>query len=155
MARRSPEWIEQVKLSGLLDRWLDAGCTFATAVDTVARSATAGAMRKKRGVKPGVPDDLVLYRGKLIGLELKSPGARCSAAQREVRERLLRAGAVWWECRSANAAMWALRRSGVKFRTFVNDDGTVERWQQPRLAAWENPRRDPCEPRPQHPEVAA
>jgi hypothetical protein len=52
MGRRSPEWIEQVKLSRLLDRWLDVGCTFATAVDTVARSATAGAMRKKRASNP-------------------------------------------------------------------------------------------------------
>lgn len=76
MGRRSPEWIEQVKLCGLLDRWLDASCTFATAVDTVARSAMAGAMRRKRGVVAGTPDNLILCRGKLIGLELKSPGGR-------------------------------------------------------------------------------
>jgi hypothetical protein len=44
----------------------------------------------------------------------------------------------------------------VKLRNkIVNEDGTVERWKQPRLADWEVPRRDPSEPRPQHPEVAA
>jgi len=32
----------------------------------------------ERGVKPGVPDDLVWYRGKSIGLELKSRRGRCS-----------------------------------------------------------------------------
>jgi hypothetical protein len=156
MGRRSPEWLAQIELSRLLSKWLDDDCSFATAVDVVARSATAGAMRRKRGVVAGLPDNLVLYRGKLIGLELKSPGGRCSASQRATRMVLLRAGIhAWWECRSANAAMWALRRGGVKFREIVNADGTIERWQQPPLAAWEKPRRDPCEPRPQHPEIAA
>ena len=59
------------------------------------------------------------------------------------------AAAVWGAmvvCRSADAAMWALSKSGVKFRVIVNKDGTVERWQQPRLEPWEVPRRDPSEP---------
>jgi hypothetical protein len=33
--------------------------------------------------------------------------------------------------------MWALRKSGVRFRGIVKDDGTVERWQQPKLGPWE------------------
>jgi hypothetical protein len=152
---RREEWQEQVKLSCLLDKWLDHTCTFATATDPVASSATAGAMRKKRGVKPGLPDTLVLYRGKLVTLELKSRQGRCSASQRAAREALLRAGAEWWECRSAHAAMWALRKSGVRLRTLVHNDGTTERWRQPRLAPWEVPRRDPAEPRPNAPDVAA
>jgi len=41
-----------VKLSLLLDKWLEPTCTFWTATDPVAPSATSGAMRKKRGVKP-------------------------------------------------------------------------------------------------------
>ena len=65
MSRRE-EWLEQVKLSLLLDKRLDFACTFWTATDPVAPSVTSGAMRKKRGVKPGVPDILILYRGKLI-----------------------------------------------------------------------------------------
>ena len=63
--------------------------------------------------------------------------------------------AQWWVCRSAHAAMWALRKSGVRFRTIVHEDGTTERWRQPRLARWEIPRRDPAEPRPNAPEVTA
>jgi hypothetical protein len=51
VARRE-EWQEQVKLSLLLDKWLDPACSFWTARDPVAPSATSGAMRKKRGVKP-------------------------------------------------------------------------------------------------------
>ena len=63
-------------------------------------------------------------------------------------------GAHWWECRSAHAAMWALRKSGVRFRTLVHNNGT-ERWWQPRLAPWEVPRGDPAAPRPNASDVAA
>ena len=154
MSRRE-EWQEQVKLSSLLDKWLDHTCTFATATDPVASSAKSGAMRKKRGVKAGLPDTWVLHRGKLVTIELKSRQGRCSASQRATREALLRAGAEWWECRSAHAAMWALRKSGVRFRTLTRAGGTTERWRQPRLAPWEIPRPDPAEPRPNAPDVAA
>jgi hypothetical protein len=109
-------------------------------------------MRKKRGVKPGLPDILVLNSGGLITIELKSRRGQCSPSQRAVREALLRAGAQWWVCRSASAAMWALRESGVLFRTIVHDDGTTECWQQPELPAWELPKRNPHERRPRAPD---
>jgi hypothetical protein len=109
-------------------------------------------MRKKRGVKPGVPDVLVWYCGKSIAVELKSRHGQCSRRQRAVREALLRAGAQWWVCRTARPAMWALYKSGVPFRTIVHEDGTIERWQQPELPAWEVPKRDPHERRPRAPE---
>jgi hypothetical protein len=69
-----------------------------------------------------------------------------------VRERLLRAGVQWWVCRSASAAMWALAKSGVRFCTLTNESGTIECWQQPKLPAWEVPKRDPHERRPRAPE---
>jgi hypothetical protein len=47
--------------------------------------------------------------------------------------------------------MWALAQSGVPFRTIVHEDGTVERWQQPKLPAWEVPKRNPHERRPRAP----
>jgi hypothetical protein len=53
---------------------------------------------------------------------------------------------------TARAAMWALRKSGVKFRTRANDDGTLERCQSPRLPPWEVPKRKPHERRPRAPE---
>ena len=151
MSRRE-EWQEQVKLSLLLNKWLDPACTFWTATDPVAPSVTSGAMRKKRGVKPGVPDVLVWYRGKSITIELKSRRWQCSSSQRAVREDLLRAGSQWFVCRSAIAAMWALYESGVPFRAIVYEDGTIERWQQPKLPAWEVPKRNPHERRPRAPE---
>ena len=140
------------KLARLLDKWLDPACTFWTATDPVASSVTSGAMRKKRGVKPGVPDVLVWYCGKSITIELKSRHGQVILAQRAVREALLRAGAQWWVCRSANAAMWALVESGVTFRAIVHEDGAIERWQQPELQAWDVPKRNPHERRPRAPD---
>jgi hypothetical protein len=48
--------------------------------------------------------------------------------------------------------MWALYKSGVPFLTIVHGDGTIKRWQQPELPAWEVPKRDPHERRPRAPE---
>jgi hypothetical protein len=152
---RHEEWSEQIKLAALLDRWLDPSCSFWTATDPVAASATSGRGRRRRGVKPGIPDVIVWYCGRTTAVELKSRAGGCNPAQRMVRERLLRAGVEWWECRSANSAMWALADSGVKFREIANEDGAMERWQQPELADWESPRSDPTEPRPNAPEVLA
>jgi VRR-NUC domain len=154
VARRE-EWREQVWLASLLDKWMDPSCAFWTATDPVAPSAMSGLMRKRRGVKSGVPDTLVWYRRKSITIEMKSRSGRCSAAQRAAREALIGAGAEWWVCRTASAAMWALERSGVRFRELVHPDGRTQRWRQPRLARWEVPRRDPSERRPQHPAVLA
>jgi hypothetical protein len=155
LPRHSEEWSEQTKLAALLDRWLDPACSDWTATDGVAASANSGRARKLRGIKPGTPDEIVWYCGRTITIELKSRHGVCGPAQREKRERLLCAGVEWWECRTANAAMWALAASGVKFREIVHEDGTVERWQQPELADWELPRRDPVESRPSAPEVLA
>ncbi|HEY4808721.1 MAG TPA: VRR-NUC domain-containing protein [Roseiarcus sp.] len=149
------EWSEQMKLARQLDKWLDDTCSFATATDPVASSALSGWLRRRRGVKAGTPDTLVWHRKRSIAIEMKSRGGRCSPAQREVREALIKAGVEWWMCKSARAAMWALKESGVKFRAFVREDGSIERWRQPALEPWEVPRRDPSERRAMHPGLAA
>jgi hypothetical protein len=151
MARE--EWLMQVKVARLFGIWLPADC-FWTATDATTTSPTTGLMRKKRGCRAGLPDLLILFRGQLIAVELKSRGGRCSAAQRLTREALIAAGGAWWEAPSANAAMWALAESGVTFRMIAHRYG-IECWRQPALAPWEVPRRDPAEPRPGAPEVAA
>ena len=56
---RRAEWAQQALLSSLFSRWLDHSCAFATAVHNVAASATAGAMRRLRGVRAGLPDTLI------------------------------------------------------------------------------------------------
>jgi hypothetical protein len=88
-------------------------------------------------------------------LETRGAGGAVQRSVRCVRRCLIRAGCQWWVCKSAHAAMWALAKSGVKFRVIVRSDGSVQRWRQPALEPWEVPRRDPSERRPMHPRVAA
>jgi hypothetical protein len=64
-----------------------------------------------RRFKPMTLRSAIVENGKI-----KSRQGKCSASQRAVRPALLRAGAEWWECRSAHAATWALAQSGVLFR---------------------------------------
>ena len=90
-------------------------------------------MRKKRGVRSGLPDLLVWHRGRSIGIELKSLFGRVSDAQRHVRDAMLKAGVQWWCCRTATAALTALHRSGVP----------LSGWKPPPLDAWEEPVSDP------------
>jgi hypothetical protein len=145
------EWREQIKLKFLLDTWLPDDA-FWTATDPVARSATAGAMRKRRGVKAGLSDVIIWYRGRTVCVELKGPYGQCRPAQRLVREQMLRAGIkAWWQCRTAESAMWAIAKSGLKFRAIVHEDGSLESWQQPPLEPREIPKTDPRERRPRPP----
>jgi hypothetical protein len=60
VARRE-EWQEQETRSPA-EHTARSCCAFWIATDPVAPSVTSGAMRKGRGVKPGVPDVLVWYR---------------------------------------------------------------------------------------------
>jgi hypothetical protein len=112
-------------------------------------------MRRKRGVRAGTPDNLVLDCGLFVAIELKSSAGTLGPAQREARLKILASGGLWWLCKSANSAMWALAESGVKFRENEREGGAVERWEQPELEAWEIPRRSPRERRAMHPALLA
>ena len=145
------EWREQQNLCRLLNTWLPDDA-FWTAIDTVARSATAGAMRKRRGVRAGLSDVIIWYRGRTYCIELKGPYGQCRPAQRLVREQMLRAGVSgFWFCRTAESVLVVLADNGVKFRTLVNADGSIERWRRPKLEDWEIPKTDPRERRPRPP----
>jgi hypothetical protein len=106
----------------------------------------SGIFQKRRGVRSGLPDVLVVFSGKPIFLELKSRRGLASKAQKQLRLEMLPAGAVWWMARSARAAMMALHLSGVVFR---------RKWKPPPLKPWEGPFADPTQRLPQHPVVAA
>ena len=134
------------KFAVLLAKYLDASCTFWTSLENKPISRISGIFQKKRGVRSGLPDVLVLYRGKLIFIELKSRRGVASKAQKQIRLELLPCGATWWMARSAPAAMMALRLEGVIFR---------RKWKPPQLKPWEGPFADPTQRLPQAPEVAA
>jgi hypothetical protein len=142
---RQWEWAEQTTLAAQLAELLDPARVFWTAVDNQPWSKVAGILRKRRGCRSGTPDLLILHKGKLIGLEMKSRIGRVSRAQKEVRLEILRAGGIWWLCRNCRSALVALHRSGVSY--------TNRRWTPPALEPWEEPVADPEQPMVWHPEV--
>ena len=118
-ASQRQEWTEQTKLAGLLAKYLDPACTFWTALENKPISRVSGVFQKRRGVRSGLPDVYVLYRGKSIFLELKSRRGVASKAQKQIRLEMQPAGAVWLMTRSARAALMACRRR----RTWRRSDG--------------------------------
>jgi hypothetical protein len=140
------EWTEQTRLAEMLDEYLDPADTFWTSLENKPLSRLSGIFQKRRGVRSGLPDVLVIWRGKPIFVELKSRAGVASKAQKQIRAKLKPAGADWWLVRSAGAALMALHLSGVVFRC---------KWRPPRFKPWEGPFADPNERLPQAPDVAA
>jgi hypothetical protein len=143
---RRQEFGEQTKLAALLAKYLDPESTFWTSLENKPISRVSGMFQKRRGVRSGLPDVLVISRGKPIFVELKSRRGVASKTQKQIRLEMLPVGAAWWMARSARAAMMALHLSGVVFR---------RQWKPPRLQPWEGPFADPTRRLPQAPDVAA
>jgi hypothetical protein len=142
---RREEYRVHTKLAELLPKYLNPACTFWTSLENKPISRVSGMFQKRRGVRSGLPDVLVISRGKPIFVELKSRRGVASKTQKRIRTELLPAGADWWMARSARAAMTALHLSGVVFR---------RQWKPPRLQPWEGPFADPTRRLPQAPDVA-
>ena len=64
--------------------------------------AKRGAHLKARGLKPGFPDILVIYRGRAVLCELKGPKGKLSPDQRDCHVHLGEAGARVAMCRSVD-----------------------------------------------------
>jgi hypothetical protein len=135
------EWTEQTRLADMLDKYLDPADTFWTSLENKPISRLSGIFQKRRAVRSGLPDVLVIWRGKPIFVELKSRAGVASKAQKRVRLELRPAPTGAWH-EGARAALMALHLSGVVFR---------RRWRSPRLKPWEGPFADPT----RRPDVAA
>jgi hypothetical protein len=148
---RREEWSAQTRFIEELKEYADPACTFWTSLDNKPLSPLSGIYQKRRGVKSGLPDVLVIFRQKsgsmlIVFVEFKSHRGVASKAQKQVRLEMLPAGAVWYMVRSAAAAMMALSLAGVVFR---------RPWEPPRLEPWEGPFANPHQRLPQAPEVKA
>jgi hypothetical protein len=73
-------------------------------VPSASRRGPAQAANMKRAgeLMVGIPDIILVYHGRLIGLELKAPKGRLSPSQREFHDRLMLSGAVVHVVRSLN-----------------------------------------------------
>jgi hypothetical protein len=69
---RHAEWSEQIRLTRLLTRYLPDS-VFWSALENAPRSALTGYLAKKRGVKPGLADVMVVHGGRVTFLEMKLP----------------------------------------------------------------------------------
>jgi hypothetical protein len=139
----------QERLADLLPFLLPAG-SYWTMAENKPRSATAGAMQKRRGVRAGQPDLFVIYRGKPIFVELKSLVGVVSRTQKVMREEIIAAGGDWWLARSERAAVVALHLSGVQLRS-----RSGKRFRPPALPPWEQPVQDLALFKPSHPRAIA
>jgi hypothetical protein len=77
-----------------------------------AKDALTGALRKARGVRAGLPDFILCYRGLFYGIEVKSASGRPSAAQIGVAAGIRRAGGTYVVVRSTAEVEAVLRDWG-------------------------------------------
>lgn len=75
-----------------------------------------GAQLKACGLKPGWPDILIVYRDRLICIELKSNKGRLSPVQKEMHAQLSLAGALVYTATSVEHVEGFLRGAGVPLR---------------------------------------
>jgi hypothetical protein len=80
--------------------------------------ATAG-IAKTCGVKAGVPDILIVYRGRAYFIELKAAKGTESAAQKATAALLSDAGARRAVARSIENVAWALEVWGIPLRAKI------------------------------------
>ena len=135
----------------MLTRLIVPGTASWTAIENKPRTAISGMYQKLAGVRSGFSDLIFLRADKpTILIEMKSPVGALSKVQRGIRAELLAQGCRWFLCRSAAAALVALHRAGIEFRSVAGRP-----WQPPKLEPWEEPFEDPSERHPRHPSLRA
>ena len=98
MARQT-EWDLQKTAKEYLDIALPSDAYW-TAIDHARKmTPAAGRMRKLRGVKAGIADVMIVWRGITLWIELKA-GSAVSESQKDFRDDVIRNGHAWALARS-------------------------------------------------------
>jgi hypothetical protein len=114
----------QVEVAEFLARALAGVCWWSGVDHGAGKMGKAAAGRRKaRGIRAGIPDILVLWQGRLIGLEMKDARGTQSAPQRELQAEWQIHGAGYHVCRSLEDVDRALAREGVPMRYRVTNSG--------------------------------
>ncbi len=87
-----------------------------TSIDHATKSEAEWQKKARRGVKAGVPDLVVLCRGKCVWIELKVGSNRPSDMQKLVAGQILCAGHEWFVCWSLDEVVDALVGAGIPLR---------------------------------------
>jgi hypothetical protein len=120
--RRRPLVYEDAIQRAVFDhlRWRAAPGVFAFHVPNGGkRSVTEAAIFKGLGARAGVPDVIVIHRGRCYALELKTEIGRLTKVQAEAIAALERAGAATAVCRGLDAALHRLEAWGLLLRSTV------------------------------------
>ena len=115
-----PEQRFQQSVAAYLDRVLPPG-VFWTAVGHGGGGHGRGAILNSMGLRPGCPDLFVLYQGRFLSIELKSPKGRVSAAQERCAHLLINSGGYWTEARTLDDVERILVAFGGPLRGRVNN----------------------------------
>jgi hypothetical protein len=133
---RRHEWRQHELLAEMMARHIDPKTTFWSSLENLPRNRLSALFMKRRNVRSGLPDLMVISRGKpTIFVELKGPAGALSKVQKAVRLELLQAGASYYWARTARAAMTALVCQGVALR---------RKWKPRQLREWEGPSETQC-----------
>jgi hypothetical protein len=86
------------------------------------RSPVEAAILKSIGTVPGIPDLLIIYEGRIYGLELKTAGGHLTGIQIETQTHMRAAGAIIATAVELDAALeqleqWGLLRPDVSTRS--------------------------------------
>jgi hypothetical protein len=109
------EWKLQKAIAVYLSKALPPDAYW-TAIDIgSAGSAQQGALRKARGVKPGIADVLIAYLGATLWLEIKA-GTQPSEAQKLFRDQVTANGHCWALARCPEDVEQACRDVGIPLR---------------------------------------
>ena len=92
--RKRPEDNFHITVAQFLDLALPHDAEWTTMDPGSYRTKAEAGLLKAKGLKPGWPDILIIYRGRTICIELKSPKGVLSSAQKAMHERLTLAGAL-------------------------------------------------------------
>ena len=94
MTRRHEEDDLHMTVAQFLDLALPEDAVWTTIEHGGKRDKREAGRLKAKGVKPGWPDIIILYRGRMVAIELKSEKGRLSPAQKAMHTRLTLAGAL-------------------------------------------------------------
>lgn len=82
-----------------------------------------GAQLKRAGLTPGVPDIMILHKGRALFIELKTEKGRVSLAQQDAHRAIMLAGGAVAICRTLDDIVCALTQWNVPMRIKIG--GTV------------------------------
>lgn len=114
MRRHRPEQVLHQQVARLLDTILSD--SWWTTIGHGRPGRLQSAIQKGMGVKPGVPDIMILDAGRVIFIELKAKGGQLSEAQKACHPLMRQAGAAVYVARSLEDVVSALDDARVPHR---------------------------------------